>query len=68
MILPVQSASGPGVHLNHAALALDCDDALLELIEKMAANREQVLAEVRRRWREGDSNPLLPKFGGAARR
>ena len=34
------------------------------LITKMEKNREQVLAEVRRRWRERDSTPLIPKFGG----
>ena len=33
------------------------------VIEKMAKNREQVLAEVRRRWRERDATPLLPQFG-----
>jgi DNA-binding HxlR family transcriptional regulator len=32
------------------------------LIEKMAANREQLLAEVERRWRERDPAPLLPAF------
>ncbi|MFZ0959854.1 MAG: helix-turn-helix domain-containing protein [Terriglobia bacterium] len=39
------------------------------VIEKMAKNREQVLAEARRRWRERDPAPLLPKFGddGAGR-
>ena len=31
-------------------------------IAKMEKNREQVLAEVRRRWRERDSTPLIPKF------
>jgi DNA-binding HxlR family transcriptional regulator len=31
-------------------------------IENMAANREEVLAEVRRRWREDDRTPLLPRF------
>lgn len=36
------------------------------LLAEMAANRESVLAEVRRRWRERDSRPLLPCFGGAA--
>jgi DNA-binding HxlR family transcriptional regulator len=30
------------------------------LIEKMAANREQVLAEARRRWEQRDPTPLLP--------
>jgi len=32
------------------------------LIEKMARNREHVLAEVRRRWQERDSVPFLPSF------
>ena len=32
------------------------------VIEKMARNRRQVLTEVRRRWRERDPTPLLPKF------
>jgi DNA-binding HxlR family transcriptional regulator len=32
------------------------------VIAEMEKNREQVLAEVRRRWRERDSTPLLPKF------
>ena len=32
------------------------------LIAKMAKNREQVIAEVRRRWRDRDPNPFLPKF------
>jgi DNA-binding HxlR family transcriptional regulator len=31
-------------------------------IEHMEENREAVLAEVRRRWQERDSTPLLPKF------
>jgi DNA-binding HxlR family transcriptional regulator len=38
------------------------------LIARMEKNREAMLAEVRRRWRERDSTPLLPKFvnlGGA---
>jgi DNA-binding HxlR family transcriptional regulator len=34
------------------------------LIEKLAMDREQVLAEVRRRWRDRDPIPLLPKSGG----
>jgi DNA-binding HxlR family transcriptional regulator len=33
------------------------------LIAKMEKSREEVLAEVRRRWRDRDSTPLLPKFG-----
>lgn len=32
------------------------------LITKMAKTREEILAEVRRRWRERDSTPLLPRF------
>jgi DNA-binding HxlR family transcriptional regulator len=35
------------------------------LIANMAKNREAVLAEVRRRWRERDPTPLLPAFAGA---
>jgi DNA-binding HxlR family transcriptional regulator len=31
------------------------------LIAEMARNREQVLAEVRRRWKEGDATPLIPR-------
>jgi DNA-binding HxlR family transcriptional regulator len=30
--------------------------------ENMAANREQVLAETRRRWAERDPRPILPPF------
>src|SRR5215472_6139781 len=32
------------------------------LMEEMAANREEVLAEVRRRWKERDPRPFLPPF------
>ena len=32
------------------------------VIDYMETNREQVLAEARRRWRERDRTPLLPKF------
>jgi DNA-binding HxlR family transcriptional regulator len=34
------------------------------VIERMAKNREQVLAETRRRWRERDLTPILPRFEG----
>jgi len=34
------------------------------LIAAMAENRQSILAEVRRRWHEGDPTPLLPKFRG----
>jgi len=33
------------------------------LIAKMESNREEILAEVRRRWQERDSTPLIPRFG-----
>lgn len=33
-----------------------------ELIAQMAQDREGVIAEARRRWRERDSTPLLPSF------
>lgn len=32
------------------------------VIARMANNREEVLAEVRRRWREHDARPFLPSF------
>ena len=35
-------------------------EASCAFIEGMAMNREEVLAEVRRRWRERDPRPLLP--------
>ena len=36
------------------------------LMDQMARNRQQVLAEVRRRWRERDATPLLPGPGTQA--
>ncbi len=33
-----------------------------ELIAQMEQNREAVIAEARRRWRERDSTPLIPRF------
>ena len=38
-----------------------------ELIDEMAQNRDQVVAEARRRWAERDSTPLLPPFPQPAR-
>ena len=32
------------------------------LVDGMEKNRDQVIAEARRRWRERDATPLLPKF------
>lgn len=34
--------------------------------EIMGLDRNQILAEVRRRWRERDSTPLIPRFDAAA--
>jgi DNA-binding HxlR family transcriptional regulator len=41
----------------HEATAAPC-----ALIDQMESNREAVLAEARRRWRDRDPNPLLPRF------
>lgn len=40
-------------------------DAPCAIVEKMAANREQVLAEVRRRWEQRDPTPVLPWLSGS---
>ena len=42
---------------NHEETGAPCT-----LIADMEKNREQVLAEVRRRWQERDSAPLIPRF------
>jgi DNA-binding HxlR family transcriptional regulator len=36
------------------------------LVEQMKSNREAFLAEVRRRWRERDHTPLIPRFRSEA--
>jgi DNA-binding HxlR family transcriptional regulator len=36
------------------------------VIDNMEKNRETVLVEVRRRWRDRDPTPLLPKFRDSA--
>jgi DNA-binding HxlR family transcriptional regulator len=41
----------------------EATEAQSAVIETMEQNREAVLAEVRRRWRERDSTPLLPRSG-----
>lgn len=33
------------------------------LMAKMEESRDAILAEMRRRWQERDSTPLIPKFG-----
>jgi DNA-binding HxlR family transcriptional regulator len=40
------------------------------LMARMEQNREQIVAEVRRRWQKRDLTPLLPRFGdsGAKRK
>ena len=38
------------------------------LLTYLETNREAVLAEARRRWRERDCTPLIPRFDGAGRR
>jgi DNA-binding HxlR family transcriptional regulator len=43
-------------------------DASCSLILKMEKNREEILSEVERRWRERDSTPLIPSFDAAAAR
>jgi DNA-binding HxlR family transcriptional regulator len=42
-------------------------EAPCAVIAQMEKNRKKVLSEVRRRWRERDSTPFLPKFSGARR-
>ena len=37
-------------------------------IDQMESNREQVLAETRRRWQKRDSTPMIPKFSSARTR
>lgn len=36
------------------------------LVDQMKNNRDAFLAEVRRRWRDRDSTPLIPKFRSEA--
>jgi DNA-binding HxlR family transcriptional regulator len=37
-------------------------DASCSLILRMEKNREEILAETERRWRNRDSTPLIPRF------
>jgi DNA-binding HxlR family transcriptional regulator len=43
-------------------------DASCSPILKMDKNRDQILSEVERRWRERDSTPLIPRFDAAMAR
>ena len=74
----VEEADGRRVNYRLTKKGIDLAPVLLELliwgsqheetaapcalIVKMARNRDQVLEEVRRRWRARDATPLLPKF------
>jgi DNA-binding HxlR family transcriptional regulator len=37
-------------------------------IDNLESKREEFLAETRRRWREGDSTPLIPRFNDGEKR
>lgn len=39
-----------------------------EVVEYLSRNREQVLAETRRRWENGDRTPILPSLGSNRRK
>jgi DNA-binding HxlR family transcriptional regulator len=43
-------------------------DASCSLVLKMEKNRQEILAEVQRRWRERDSTPLIPQFNASTAR
>ena len=75
----MEETDGPRVNYRLTEKGIDLAPVLLELliwgaqheerrvpcalIANMEKNREEVLAEVRRRWRERDSAPLIPRFG-----
>ena len=75
-----QEADGRKVHYRLTQKGIDLAPVMLELliwgarheatgapcesIVQMENCREQVLAETRRRWRERDSTPLIPRFDG----
>jgi DNA-binding HxlR family transcriptional regulator len=79
IIAEVQETDGRRVNYRLTEKGIDLAPVLLELLiwgarhEKTGAcdaligriknNREEVLAEVRRRWQERDSTALFPKFG-----
>lgn len=71
-------ADGRKVHYRLTEKGIDLAPVLLELliwagrhedtyapcatIDQLAADRENVLAETRRRWRQRDLTPLIPRF------
>ena len=77
-------ADGRSIHYRLTEKGIDLAPVLLELLlwgakheetgapcavmAEMAKNREAVLAETRRRWKERDPNPLLPPFGRESNR
>jgi DNA-binding HxlR family transcriptional regulator len=79
IIAEAEEADGRKVNYRLTEKGIDLAPVLLELliwgarheetgapcgvIAEMAKNREALLSEVRRRWRDRDSTPLLPKFG-----
>ncbi|MGH9351277.1 MAG: winged helix-turn-helix transcriptional regulator, partial [Terriglobia bacterium] len=78
IIAEEEEADGRKVNYRLTEKGIDLAPVLLELliwgaryeetgapcarIAEMAKNREAVLAEVRRRWREWDPTPLIPKL------
>lgn len=80
IISEVEQVDGRRVNYRLTEKGIDLAPVLLELlvwgarheetgapsavIESMARNREKVLAEVRRRWRERDPTPFLSPFVG----
>ena len=78
VIAEVEKTDGRRVNYRLTEKGVDLAPVLLELLiwgarhedtaapdglaEKMEKHREQFLAEVRRRWQERDSTPLLPAF------
>ncbi len=78
------AADGRRLNYRLTAKGIDLAPVLLELLvwgarygdvgvscapsELMGLNREQILAEVRRRWRERDSTLLIPRFDASVLR
>jgi hypothetical protein len=78
IVAGAEKADGRKVNYRLTEKGIDLAPVLLELliwgarheetgapcavIDEMEKNRQQVLAETRRRWQEGDPTPILPKF------
>jgi DNA-binding HxlR family transcriptional regulator len=79
LVFEPEETDGRSVNYRLTKKGIDLAPAILELliwgarhetteapcavIENMEKNRDEVLAEVRRRWREREATPLLPKSG-----